>query len=59
MITRDIKEICEALQVIKDVCANADGCDNCPFGTESGDCLIEENPNNWTIKERKVVRALV
>lgn len=49
---RTKEEILNALQIIKDECKNVtDGnCRHCPFGTDNGDCLIQDfTPADWPI----------
>ena len=56
----NIDEVLKALELIKKTCEEQAGCDTCPFGNTDGGCKInEENPSNWDIPEKQIIRLLV
>ena len=56
----NIDEVLKALELIKKTCEEQAGCDTCPFGNTDGGCKInEENPSNWDIPQKQIIRLLV
>lgn len=57
----DKEEILKALETIKNVCRQCDGCENCPFRVGNDDCYggyvcgiqIDDTPAEWKIKPRE------
>ena len=55
----DYGKLIEALKLISEVCKDYSNCYDCPLGNSNGECLIsEENPHNWDIVDKQVVRLL-
>ena len=53
------EELTEALKLISKTCGENDDCSICPLGDSNGECLIsEENPQNWEIVDKQVVRLM-
>ena len=55
----DYEKLTEALKLISKTCEESEDCYECPLGNSNGECLIsEENPQNWEIVDKQVVRLL-
>lgn len=56
---KDIEELINALNVIKRHCQQQCSCDDCSLSDREGSCLVEiNNPSNWEIKEKPLIKVL-
>ena len=53
------EKLTEALKLISETCEEYSDCATCPLGTNDSDCLIQNQPNDWKISDKQIIRLMI